>query len=158
MLGVKLVGALLLFGTGLVATLISRQRERRKLQVLEGWIALIRYIENQIGCYLTPLGEILSSIEPLREDRPVVASATERLLAVLRECQSDLDAEDQRLLKEFIAQLGNGYREDQINLCRHTLQTLSDLRNQKAAELPARLRVNTALCLGAAAGGILLLW
>ena len=45
-----------------------------------------------------------------------------------------------------------------LPLCDEALAALGALRDKMAAELPARLRVCTALCLCAAAGGALLLW
>ena len=153
----KLLGVLILLGTGTVIALISRQHEKRKLRYLEGWIELIRYIGNQINCYLMPLNEILEAIEPERTNGHA-PTGEERLRAILAATQGDLDEDSRRLLERFVTQIGNGYREDQIRLCEYTVSSLSVLRDKFATELPARLRVRTALCLCVAAGGALLLW
>ena len=157
MLTVKILGVLLLLSVGGAAALICRRTELRRLRLLEGWIDLIRHVRHQISCYLLPLNEILSSVEPEGMEG-CLASGEERLRAILRAGERDLEGESLRLLEDFVSQIGKGYREDQLCLCDEALAALGALRDKMAAELPARLRVCTTLCLCAAAGGALLLW
>ena len=156
MYSLKLLGALLIIGVGGATALLCRKREKRRLCLLEGWIDLIRHVRGQIDCYLLPLDEIFSAVRlDTKEDMP---TGEQCLRAILRQGQGDLDSESLRLLRGFVDRIGRGYREDQVRLCDEILTALCDLRDRRAAQLPARLRVSTALCLCGAIGGALLLW
>ena len=156
MLSLKLIGVLLVLLAGLLAAALWIGKEKRKLSTLDAWIALLSYIRNQIDCYLTPLPVIL-----LQKDVPKIPSSNGeagRLLDMLEGCAAYLDAEEIRLLSCFVREIGNHYREEQIKQCNDSLERLKRLREKRAAELPARLRVAMALSLCSALGISILLW
>ena len=56
----KLFGSALLLAVGMAVAYQNARREKQRLEVLDAWIALLRFLRNQIDCYLRPLEEILA--------------------------------------------------------------------------------------------------
>ena len=61
----KILGVILILGTGAFSAGVVIRYEKRKIAVLAGWSDLIWYIRSQIDCYLMPLPEILAGADPL---------------------------------------------------------------------------------------------
>lgn len=154
----KLAGCLLILAAGGAAALFCIRAERRRLEVLDGWIDLIALVRSRIDCYLMPQDAILSSLDAEQLRRcggtvpctsfPALSQASERFLS----------RESRRIVGSFAAGIGNGYRDEQVRACDYDLDALRDIRKRTAAELPSRIRVRTALCLTAALGAAILLW
>lgn len=156
MRSIKLLGVLLVLGTGLFAALWRIGYEKRKLEILDAWISLIAYIRNQIDCYLTPINEILSQKETPKI--PLCDQKNRSLKAFLEASAPYLNAEELRLLGGFVREIGSHYREEQIKQCNYYINSLRPLRERRAAELPARLRVTLAIALCSSLGISILLW
>ena len=154
----KLLGILLILGAGGAGAYASDHAERRKLSVLDGWIALILYIRGQIDCYLMPLDEIFAYADlPLLT--ACMGTRQERSpTALLQRSSPFLDPESKRLLESFAREIGSSYREEQIKRCDYYLQILQKNRDQLASQLPARIRVSATLCICGALGAVILLW
>ena len=60
MIAYKIIGGLLILGTGGYIALAVNRFERRRLRVLDAYISLLYYIKGQIDCYALPVGDILS--------------------------------------------------------------------------------------------------
>jgi hypothetical protein len=63
--GVRDVVRLDLLFAGGYASIAMNRMEHRRLAVLDGYIALLRYIKGQINCYAMPIGDILAAAEKL---------------------------------------------------------------------------------------------
>ena len=155
----KLLGSVLILASGIAASVGAVARERRRLAVLDAWIALIGLIKSQIDLYLTPLSEILDRAEPriLR----ILADESDKppaLSGMLAHTAPDLDAECQRELAMLLQELGSSYREEQIKQCGYCMEALQKIRDQQASELPQKTRLYTTLCLCASLGVLILLW
>ena len=158
MISYKILGGGLILGTGIAAAFLGVRREKRKLLILDGWIDLISLIRNQIDCYLTPLDEILQKAEPLISLPQAKEGAAPTLFSLFDATAWGLGEEEKRLINEFVHEIGNGYREDQIQKCGYYLESLRSLRRARAAELSPRIRVMLAVSLCASLGAAILLW
>lgn len=154
----KLLGSLLILAAGGGAAFLSARTERRQLTVLDGWIDLIALVRARIDCYLTPLDEIFSALDPDLVRRCGGTLPCRSCAVLLRSASPELSSEGRRLIGAFVTGIGDGYREEQVRACDYYLDALRELRKKTAAELPARIRVRVALCLTAALGAAILLW
>lgn len=147
----KLAGAALLLLCGaLGGRMICRDRER-DLEVIEGYIALIKYIKNQIDCFNKPLDRILASC-PNSILASIGASPGEGGMAELLGRSPNPPAAVAELLGGLSLELGGGYRESQLKLCDYYLGRIGAERDRLAAELPRKRRSTMTLCVcGAAA-------
>lgn len=159
MTAVKLLGGALVLASGVAASVGAVSRERRRLAVLDAWIALIGLIRVQIDLYLTPLSEILERAEPRilqlltdRSDKPP------SLAGMLAHTAPMLDADSQRELAVLLQELGSSYREEQIKQCGYCIEALQKIRERQALELPQKTRLYTTLCLCSSLGVLILLW
>ena len=157
MISLKLIGGAMIIGVGIAAAILGARRERRKLAILDGWIDLISYIQNQIDCYLTPLDEIIRDAESMTLSHAKKGDQTS-LSSLFQSTEWGLGEEEKRLVAAFVREIGNGYREDQIRKCNYYLENLRSLRGVRAAELPPRIRVMLALSLCSSLGAAILLW
>ena len=154
---IKLLGALLILGSGGCAALLSVRHQHSKIYVLEAWIDLIRHIRGQIDCYLTPLEDILACAD-LRRLHACIGGTSRDLRELLQDSLPLLDGEGRRLLSGFVSEVGGSYREEQVKRCEHYLGELQIQRNDLAAELPAKSKVSVALCVCFSVGAAILLW
>lgn len=155
---IKLLGALLILAVGGVAAISTARYEKKRLSVLDGWIDLIVYIRSQIDCFLTPLDEILQNGDRTLLDACMSPEGAADLDAILRASSLYLDGEVKRLLEGFVRETGSTFREEQLKRCDYYVTALRTQRERIAAELPARRRLSTALCLCTAIGTAILLW
>lgn len=169
----KAIGCILLILAGGYVSLSVSRFERQRLQVLDGYIALIGYIKGQIDCYALPLPDILS-----RADRRLLAAclgldrvdgngdtlaacvydSPAPLPTMVEESRVYLEPETQRLLTTFSGELGSTYRAQQVARCDYYINALTEERNKLFAALPARVRVSSVLSLCCALGAAVLLW
>lgn len=155
----KICGVILILGAGCAAAAFAVRFEKRKIAVLAGWSDLIWYIRSQIDCYLMPLPEILAGADRALLDACCFqGTGHPDLNAVYHASQVYLDQEARRLLCAFVREIGTGYREELLRRCDYYIASLGKIRARRLEELPARGRVATAVCLGAAALAAILLW
>ena len=154
----KLLGGLILLCAGGQTAWNLRTYEKRRVSVLDGWLDLLFYIRTSIDCYLTPVEDIFAEADPTLL-RACMGDGTVKSPTDLLSCSLPyLDEEAKRLLESFSREIGNCYREEQVKRCDYYLSALRAIREKKTAELPARLRVRSALCLCSAVGLAILLW
>lgn len=158
MTGLKLFGCLLILLAGGTAAHLSVQAELRRLEILDGWIALLLYIRSRIDCFLTPQGEIFASLEYEQLVRCGGSRACTSFGALFHAAKGQLTAECQRLIGDLLKEIGSGYREEQVRACDYCIGALREQRVKQAQELPARVRVRIALSLSASLGAVILLW
>ncbi len=155
---IKLLGAVLILAVGGFAAYSTARYEKKRLSVLDGWIDLIVYIRAQIDCYLMPMDEILQNGDHTLLDACMSPTNATDLDAILRASSLYLDGEVKRLLEHFVRETGSTFREEQLRRCDYYVSALRTQRERLAAELPARRRLSTALCLCIAIGTAILLW
>jgi hypothetical protein len=157
MLFYKLAGtALLLFCGGMTGRAIC-EKSKTVLTRTEGFIALIKYIRNQIDCYLMPLEKILAGCpDDILEACGSIRGA-KTIFEFLGSCDLQLSDESVNLLNKFAAELGSGYRDTQLKLCDYYIGKLTSERDRMQSEYPARRKMIMTLCLCAAAGAAVIM-
>lgn len=161
----KAAGVLLLLMSGCYVSAAVSRFERRRLQVLDGYISLLYYVKGQIDCYAMPLSDILRRADPSLlaacrggEARAEASADGGPLTVMIRESRLYLEPESERLLLTWAGELGATYRAEQVARCDYYVEALTAERRKLYDALPARLRTTAALCLCATVAAALLLW
>ena len=149
MIAFKLLGAVLILTVGMIGAWGSVRYEKRRVQTLDGWIDLIRFIRSRIDCYLTPLDEILTAYAPNRDAD---------LGMLLERSSLYLDEEAKRVISGFEKEIGAGYREEQLRICDFCVEELRHLRKSCAEKAPTRTKLSVTLCVCLSLGTAILLW
>lgn len=139
------------------AYLLNRADSAALLQT-EGFISWVRHVRSQIECFSMPLREVLLrcpddvyvSCGYGEEQRPSTVDE------FIRGC-SISDGETQKHMARFCADIGKGYREEQLVLCDYTVGLLEERRRALSDQLPARKKRNSALCMSGALTVVILL-
>lgn len=154
----KLLGSALLLLAGIGNGALAVGREKEKLAVLDGWIELLRFIQEQIDCYLTPVEELLLLADKALLEQCRCQRKDCGLDAGLQRSAPSLQAESLRLLSAFAKEIGGSYREEQIKRCNYYRQALLSVRQKQAEELRGKSRLYRGMSICAAIGAALLLW
>ncbi len=155
----KILGAMLIACSGLFLARSLNGSERRALSELDGIISFLRFVQTNIDAYSMPLPEILS-----RCPREIYAACgysraePPSTVGELFEGCAVSDSFVARRLGEFAAEVGKGYRGEQLALLSRTLEALEDRRRQLSSALPSRIRVNAAVCLCVSLSVVILLF
>lgn len=158
MLILKITGIILVLGTGGLSAVFSIRLEKRKLAVLAGWTDLIWFIRSRVECYSMPLPKILSGADPSLLEACACRQPVGELQTVYLASKPYLDAEAGRLLCAFMREFDYGQRKELLHRCDHYIAELGALRAKRAKELPAKVRILYALCIGASVFVSLMLW
>lgn len=160
-MNVKLIGSCLLLAAGVWSSVLLARYEKRRVSVLDGYMALIRLIRGEIGASAKPLDRILGEADPATlascagGGRVPVCRDLASLVAASR---AYLGPEAERLLCGFASTVGAGFRADELRRCDECLASLSDVRGRLFDGLPARLRTGCTLCVTLTLSAALLLW
>lgn len=157
-MSLKLLGGLLILFVGGATALGMGAWEKKRIRLLQAWIDLLFHIRTQIDCYLTPIGELLSTADHTLLIACNGKGGEETPQALLEHCRSELPPEALRLLASFAGEIGGSYREEQVKRCDFYMEALNRILEKEKEALPARLRVRSALCLSAALATAILLW
>ncbi len=153
-----MLGSVLLLLAGIGNGELAAGREKERLAVLDGWLELLRFIQEQIDCYLTPVEELLSVADKALLTQCRCQRKDRGLEAGLQRSASALQAESLRLLSAFVGEIGGSYREEQIKRCDYYRQALLSVRQKQAEELRGKSRLYRGMSICAAVGAALLLW
>lgn len=154
----KIVGAVIVAVCGIVGTYTLNSSAKRSLEQIEGFISLVRHIRSQIECFSMPLPTALErcSDEVLAKCGYKGAKTVKSISELLESC-SEEDAESGKLMREFAASIGRGYRTEQLTLCDYYIGLLETRRKRVCEQLPSRLKRNSAVCLCGALAVVILL-
>ena len=155
---IKVAGCGALALASVIMALSYRRFWWRKLDTIDGFIALIFYIKGQIDCYSRPRSDILSTLPPEifhACNCPCGASTLEELVDASR---IYLDDEPLRLLTAFCAEFGSTFRQEQLRRCDHYTAALVEQRRIVAQSVQSKSRAGSALWICAGLGAVILLW
>ena len=158
LLWIKIAGGALLALAGVVGAVSLRIYHRRRIDTLDGFIALIFYIKGQVDCFARPIGDIMYSLPPeiLRQCNCPGGALT--LEDLIEESRIYLDAESVRLLSAFAAEFGSIFREEQTKRCEYYASLLGEIRGRQAERSEGESRSGGAICICVALGLAILLW
>ncbi|MBO7342242.1 MAG: hypothetical protein J6U87_06130 [Clostridia bacterium] len=158
MLFPKWLGIGLLLCCGVLCGVFLAGFERAKCLQAEGFVDLIRNIRLQIDCFGTPVSKILASLDEKLYAALGAKRGAADLHAMLLSTLLLVDREFTKLLFDFAASLGTGYREEELRYCDYYLERLSPLSQKTREELEKRMRLALILPLALSGALILLLW
>ncbi len=157
MLFVKGIGIALLAACGVLCGILTASFERKKCLQAEGFVDLVRNIRLQIDCFGTPVAKILTSLDKkLYATLGAPCDCTD-LEDLLQKTMLLVDPDYARLLFDFAASLGTGYREEELRYCDYYLARLVPLAQQIREELEKRTRLALLVAPALSAALILLL-
>lgn len=157
----KILGIALIM---LSACAFSREKNRaaeRRLAVLEELFRLADTMKLEIGCYLRPMSEIVSSFNSEVLERYGFISDFSSIgayEAYLRlQSRVTLGEEEKKLMATFFSRLGKGYADDEMKLIEaFSAQLLLVLQKEREA-LPKQKKLSATLSCAAALAVIILL-
>ncbi len=155
----KIIGALILFLSGLWGARLLNARAEAVLRQSEAILSLLRVVKLRVDCYAEALPEILSSISPeiLRDCGYRADGAPRDFDQLLIGC-AVLDEESVSALREFASEFGRGYRDEQVRACSYTISRVEARRETLAVALPMEKKRNITLCLTLGLGAAILLF
>lgn len=153
---IKLIGALFLLASGgAVAYFLNRGIERRIAQT-EALVSLLKLFRMQIDCYCVPIGEIFRRADTTLLEKCGFNGTPRDSEAFRSMLEKSTPRDVASVLSSFADELGSSYREEQLKSCDlHTARLNEILSKQKADARPQK-KLNTVLCLSAAAGIVIL--
>ena len=151
---IKLIGCGALGVACVIMAISYRRFQWKKLDTVDGFIALIFYIKGQIDCYGMPLCDIMRSL-PEDLDLP---RDTRDFGQMLKGSKIYLEREAYRLLERFYSEFGSLYREEQIRRCDYYIEQLGEQRRLLFEDLPARTKIGGTICICSLIGLLIILW
>lgn len=158
MLVFKLAGAALLIICGGLTGRALCESSEVALCRTEGFISLLKYIRNQIDCYLMPVDKILSGCPADILDSCGACPGIRSFTELLETCDGKLPPDTAALLEKFAAELGTTYRDTQLKLCDYYINKLTAERDKLQSEAPAHRKMIMTLCICVAAGIALIMF
>ena len=147
----KLLGVLLLTGSGIGGAALLCGRASVALSQVEGLLGLIRLIRLQVECFAMPISDILS-----RCDRELLGQCGYRgtgnpsdFPRLLGGCQI-VDGTSAELFRAFGEEFGRGYREEQVKACEYTIGLLEERRASLSEKLPVQKKLYSTHCVSGA--------
>ena len=145
---------LLLFALGVAS--LSFGHEKRRLAVLDGWIAFLTLAKAEIECNLTPLKDLIQKADPAFT--ALLSPRENTLQGYFDASKNDLDQTSRDALAFLLVAFGSQSADDLLVSCSRCLDTLSRKRLELACELPKKKKQRFAFSVSAACLVILLLW
>ena len=154
----KLVGAVLLALSGVAGAVWMNRRSSMGLRQADGFLALLRYVRNQVECFALPVSEILRRCDPrvLSECGYASESVPRRMEELVEACRVE-DRETVAYMARFSAEFGRCYRDEQVQSCEYYCSLLLSRRNALAGELPGKKKLHSTLCVSGALAMVILL-
>ncbi len=155
---VKLIGSLLIALAGGGFAMAVCIFERKRLEVLDAFIALLFYIKGQIDCYALPISDILLGLDENILRGCMCKKRPESIEEMIRHSKIYLEDESRRLMYSFAAEFGSTFREEQLRRCDYYIQCLCEERRRLSGEVPLRSRTGSALWICSSLGLLIILW
>jgi len=154
----RIAGALILAVSGIGGAYWLNQSATASLRQVEAWLALLRYVKTQVECFSLPVSEILRRADPqLLRGCGYMGTMPPRSFEALLTFCAIRDGETEQLIRSFAEEFGKSYREEQSRGCDYYFSLLDARREGLVSQLPAKKRINSALCVSGALALVILL-
>lgn len=147
MLTVKAIGGALLLLSSLMCASKMITAERKKIERVGAYIDIISHVRNQIDLYSAPLHKIFSEIDHVTLQSLGLSVVPKVFDGFILEGDRYVGEETVKVLREFSATLGKGYREMQIKLCDRAISELEKQKRDMEGAYPSKKKTILALCL-----------
>ena len=153
----KLLGIVFVAVGGGAICYILYKREYTALCRAEAWERLISFIGSQVECFALPIKQILSRVdgELLRDCGFRGASSPQDLRALIRGSVIE-DRETRTLAEHFCGEFGRGYVDEQTARCKYFAGALGDRKKKLRADLPAKKKLYSTLCISASLAALII--
>lgn len=130
MLIYRLLGGICLVGSGIWFYLARDSFQKKKCTQLDAYIKLLKYIKNQVECYMKPIDSIMGSCSPELLELCGIDDCknTSTLDKALDGASFFIDEDAIDVLYRFSADYGRGYLSEQIRSCDRYSLELEELR------------------------------
>ena len=130
----------MILAAGALRIFSFRTREQEAMSNLRDYVKLIDHVSLQIGYFSHPIGKILKAYgSPL-------GGTIDEVQSVLQDNHL-LQSEEIHALLEWASSIGNGYKNEQMNLCAYTKEKMERYLSMREKEYPAKAKTNSALTL-----------
>lgn len=154
---IKIIGGIIVMFGGYMIYRIMNRAEKKKLEQLDGIIALLRFIRLQIDCYLIPVREILRRCDKKILEKCGASGESEDFASLVMTLDPMPDKEIMGILRSYSGELGSSYRDEQLRSCDRYISMLTKYRDELAEEAKKKQKSSLAVCLCASAGLIILI-
>ena len=156
----KIIGSGVIIIVALLIYFEMQKYEKMKLRQINAFISLIDYIKNQIECFLLPIDVIIHNCdEKIIKMCQINADykKADNLYDLLENINFYCNDECIELIKQFAADFGQGYMQEQLRFCEYYRNELIKQREKLKEKGQKEQKVKLALCLSASFSLILLL-
>ena len=154
----KIAGVLMIVSCGGALAYWLNHRARMALMQTEGFIDLVRYLRSEIDCFSMPIPTALERCpDTIFQKCGAQRFRGARTVSELLDACEILSPEISEAMQRFAADVGRGYKHEQLSLCDRTAELLEGYRNLLAEQLPVKRKLNGTLCLCSALVIVILL-
>ena len=145
-------GAFLIGLASLLASSDIIDREKRRIECVDGFLLLVSHIKEQIEGYSTPIRAILEKCDPRVLKMMGIDGQVPDIGQMITSSETMLTEDSLKALREFSSTLGKSYREVQLRECNKAIAVLEGQKAMLKAAYPSKRK--TVIALGAAVGGM----
>ena len=145
-MAVKTLGIITLMLTAFYYTRTRQKTEDIKYGILSELCSLFTYIQKNIECFTKPLYEICQGYtSPLLEEYGFYSVWKQQTLIHAVQSLPYIRNDVREILLRYARSAGQGYKEDELNLCRYTLGQLQEKLAGQKEERNAKNRMYRTL-------------
>ena len=148
----RLGGAFMIAVASFLVSFDIIDREKRRIECVDGFLLLVSHIREQIECYSTPIKTILEECDPYVLKKLGLSGQAPDFGQMITESERMLTEDSLKALRGFSSTLGKSYREVQIRECNKAIAVLEGQKGMLKAAYPSKRK--TVIAMGAAVGGM----
>ena len=138
--------------SGIFSALFFVKKEKGRIEELDVFLNLVNFILKNIEAFDMPICDILKKADGRILSLCNVSGYGE--ISIKEGVR--LSNKERQLLLSFFSELGRGYREEQIKICKYYYGELSELAGKLSGEYPQKRKLIFTLCICASLGVIIL--
>ncbi len=146
----KLIGGLAVILSSAIWGNLRGADERKKLSSLEEFISLVNFVNGNIEHFKTPLCEIYRQFAESSSDKRRLSPEMSRFIRIAEKDgisaawnQNILNLPDEAepTAMKFVTEVGRGYADEEAELCRYTVESLTTTLEKLKEEVAGRVKM-----------------
>ncbi len=146
----KLIGGLAVILSSAIWGNLRGADERKKLSSLEEFISLVNFISGNIEHFKTPLCEIYRNFAESCSDKRrlspemkefIITAASDGITSAWNQKILSLPDEAEPTALKFVTEVGRGYADEEAELCRYTVESLTSNLEKLKGEVASRIKM-----------------
>jgi len=156
----KVFGAAVLLGSAVYYSFQRLKKEHIQILLLQECIELLQYIYRNIECFQKPLLEIIEEYNsPVLESLGFFEKVKQDGLIIgVKQFNQKVPQECYDTIMNYAISAGKGYKEEELQLCRYTYDTLHSLKEKISKENINHTKVIKTIPFMLALSIVLLFW